>query len=230
MTTRRGRRWLLSVYLYFRSWWSSRSRSRSKGEVKGQVGWAVDRRVPSLCRSSVEYQEPEREERRRESAHQRRADRGETSASSPCRRGGLIAPSSIHTHTLRLAGAAASSGWIEAGAVGCHPELQSERCCVAILSVKWVEKRFSGWGVGWLGGGKVKVYHVSALLIGDPGRPTRHRFLSLLVVGLLWERSQVRRRCRYRSQPGAHSLLESLPPPFIAVAYTHLSIVPSVYI
>jgi hypothetical protein len=212
MTTRRGRRWLLSVYLYFRSWWSSRSRSRSKGEVKGQVGWAVDRRVPSLCRSSVEYQEPEREERRRESAHQRRADRGETSASSPCRRGGLIAPSSIHTHTLRLAGAAASSGWIEAGAVGCHPELQSERCCVAILSVKWVEKRFSGWGVGWLGGGKVKVYHVSAFLIGDPGRPTRHRFLSLLVVGCCGNDP----RCVGDADIGAsqeHTLSSSRSPP-----------------
>jgi hypothetical protein len=77
MTTRRGRRWLLSVYLYFRSWWSSRSRSRSKGEVKGQVGWAVDRRVPSLCRSSVEYQEPEREEKRRENQHIREEPIGE---------------------------------------------------------------------------------------------------------------------------------------------------------
>jgi hypothetical protein len=33
-------------------------RERQTGEeVKGQVGWAVDRRVPSLCRSGVEYQE-----------------------------------------------------------------------------------------------------------------------------------------------------------------------------
>jgi hypothetical protein len=62
-------------------------------------------------------------------------------------------------------------------------ELQSERCsCVAILSVKWVEKRFFFFLLGWIarGGGKVKVYHVppspSVILVA-----TRHRLL--LVVG-----------------------------------------------
>jgi hypothetical protein len=58
----------------------------------------------------------------------------------------------------------------------------------------------------------VKVYHVSALLIGDPGRPTRHRFLSLLVVGCCGNDP----RCVGDADIGAsqeHTLSSSRSPP-----------------
>jgi len=109
----------------------------SKGEVKGQVGWAVDRRVPSLCRSGVEYQERERE--REENQHITEPIEERVITVSARR----LDSSSIYTllHPLRLG---ASSGWIEAGLC--------QSC--KVRDAVWPFCQLNGWRKGFWWGGR----------------------------------------------------------------------------